>query len=79
MRLLGVLVLGSLGIALLQAATKLALLLILLTATGAFIARPKELIGLLLLLGLFDFANRYPAPALMVLGALTLLGALSKR
>jgi hypothetical protein len=78
MRILEFIVVACLGLALMQAAARLAAWLAILTGLFTFAARPRETIGCfggLILLGLI---GRFPIAALLVFAACTLAGFLAR-
>lgn len=69
MRVLGYLVVASMALALLQAAVKFAVLIVILGAFGTFVARPRETIALVTALGVLNLVALYPLPSVAIIGA----------
>ena len=79
MRLLGFIVAASIGLALFQAAAKLALLLAIIIGLGAFLARPKETAGCLFGLVCLGAMGRHPVVACTVIAGVLAFGFVSRR
>lgn len=79
MRILSFIVAASLALALLQAAARVAALLAILAAIGAFYARPKESIGCFVTLGLLGVVGQYPIIGLTALVGTASVGLMAKR
>jgi hypothetical protein len=74
MRLVGFLLVASVALALMQAAAKLAALLVIVMGVGTFAARPRESIGCVAMLILTGFVGRFPVASMLLIAFLAILG-----
>jgi hypothetical protein len=70
MRLLNFIVVAGIGLALLQAAAKLAALLVLIVGIAAFVRRPQESIGCVCMLLVLGLVGRFPVIAVVLVAIL---------
>jgi hypothetical protein len=78
-RVLNFLVLASVGLALLQGAAKILVLLAIIAALVAFIARPQESLGCAVIFVLVGLVGRYPIAGLVIIGLVALVSLLKHR